>query len=73
MPDWILILGRRHLEAILAEFVDHYNDHRPHRGLELRTPNPSHRERPEEPDGTVHDIRRRDRLGGLIHEYEGAA
>lgn len=71
--DWILILGRRHLEAVLAEFVDHYNDHRPHRGLELRTPNPSHRERPEEPDGTVHDIRRRDRLGGLIHEYEGAA
>jgi putative transposase len=31
--DRMLILGRRHLEAVLAEYVVHYNEHRPHRGL----------------------------------------
>jgi hypothetical protein len=27
--DRMLILGRRHLEAVLAEYVEHYNSHRP--------------------------------------------
>ena len=36
--DWLLILGRRHLEAVLAEYVEHYNGFRPHRSLELRPP-----------------------------------
>jgi putative transposase len=27
--DPILILGRRHLEVVLAEYVEHYNSHRP--------------------------------------------
>jgi len=36
--DWLLILGRRHLEGVLAEWIEHYNTARPHRGLELRTP-----------------------------------
>ena len=29
--DRMLILGRRHLETVLAEYVEHYNSHRPHR------------------------------------------
>ena len=32
--DWLSIVGRRHLEAVLAEYVEHYNGHRPHRSLE---------------------------------------
>jgi transposase InsO family protein len=36
--DRLLILGRRHLEAVLAEYVDHYNGHRPHRFLGQRPP-----------------------------------
>ncbi len=36
--DRFLILGRRHLEAGLAEYVDHYNGHRPHRSLDQRCP-----------------------------------
>jgi transposase len=31
--DWMLIWGRRHLERVLDEYVRHYNDQRPHRGL----------------------------------------
>jgi hypothetical protein len=63
--DWTLILGRRHLERVPKEFVDHYNWERPHRGLELDTP-----ERKLDPaPGTGEKVRRRDRLGGLIHEY----
>jgi putative transposase len=36
--DWTLILGRRHLERILRTYIGHYNEARPHRGLDLRTP-----------------------------------
>ena len=32
--DWILILGHRHLERVLREYVCHYNQHRPHRDIE---------------------------------------
>ena len=67
--DWLLILNRRHLEGVLRVYVDHYNRERPHRALELRPPDlDERRERP--PEG---EIRRRDRLGGLIHEYHRAA
>jgi hypothetical protein len=67
--DRMLILGRRHLETVLAEYVEHYNSHRPHRSLGQRSPSA--------PDSTplvAGDIdrarlRRADRMGGLIHEY----
>jgi putative transposase len=65
--DWLLILNRRHLERVLRVYVDHYNRERPHRALELRPPEPDER---REAEGV---IRRRDRLGGLIHEYYRAA
>ena len=62
--DWLLILGRRHLEAVLREFVEHDNAARPHRALDLRPP--LARERPVHPTGA---IIRWDRLDGLIREY----
>jgi putative transposase len=70
--DWILVVHRRQLEGVLREYVGHYNAHRPHRSLGLRapetapTPLPATRASPR-------DVRRRDRLGGLLHEYELAA
>jgi transposase InsO family protein len=67
--DWLLILNRRHLEYVLRVFVEHYNRERPHRGLELLPPVGAHK---QEPSGPV-AIHRRDRLGGLIHEYYRAA
>jgi putative transposase len=69
--DWILVLGRRHLEGILRAYVAHYNRARPHRGLDLSTPEP----RPADESGDRRGTRliRRSILGGLIHEYEAAA
>ena len=67
--DWLLILNRRHLEGVLRVYVDHYNRKRPHCALGLRPP-----ERNEQPERShIGEIRRRDRLGGLIHEYYRAA
>ena len=34
--DRLLILGRRHLEEVLAVFIDHYNCARPHQGIDQR-------------------------------------
>jgi putative transposase len=70
--DWLLILGRRHLERVLREYVDHYNRERPHRALELCAPQPSP---PVVAFGPTHQTAasRRDRLGGLVHEYAWAA
>lgn len=70
--DWILIVGRRHLQHVLQEFVDHYNGHRPHRALGLAPPEAR---TPAQPDAAprVRGICRHDRLGGLIHEYTIAA
>jgi len=68
--DWLLILNRRHLEHVLRVFVDHYNTRRPHRSLELIPPEPIDR---HQPASSSRDVKRRDRLGGLIHEYRYAA
>ncbi len=66
--DRILILGRRHLEHVLRVYRCHYNEHRPHRALHLLPP--SGRD-PTPLNATAH-LRRRDLLGGLIHEYDAA-
>jgi putative transposase len=38
--DWMLVLGRRHLDHVLRVYTSHYNGRRPHRGLGLKTPDP---------------------------------
>ena len=67
--DHLLIVGRRHLERVLRAYVAHFNDERPHRSLDLMPPVGSAQPRGSPPV----DIRRRDLLGGLIHEYYAAA
>jgi putative transposase len=68
--DRLLIVGRRHLEAVLTEYVHHYNTHRPHRALQQRPP-----DAPPELAPPVDNARvlRCDRLGGVIHEYAQVA
>ena len=39
--DWLLIVGRGHLEQVLRVYVEHYNRHRPHRSLGHVAPVPS--------------------------------
>jgi putative transposase len=71
--DRILVLGRRHLEAVLAEYVEHYNAHRPHRSLSQRPPTGSDATPPTIGDVDAARLQRTDRLGGLIHEYRMVA
>jgi putative transposase len=66
--DWLLVLGERHLRRVLHEFVDHYNAGRPHRALDLHPPVPMGRAA-----STGGAIVRRDRVYGLVHEYERRA
>ena len=70
--DWLLILNRRHLERVLRIFVHHYNGDRPHRSLNLAPPDPPVRKLRVVRRPTT-DVQRRDRLGGLVHEYSLAA
>ena len=70
--DWLLIVNRRHLERVLRVYVDHYNSHRLHRSLNLAPPDPTARNVAVlRPSAAV--VERRDRLGGLLHEYSLAA
>jgi transposase InsO family protein len=63
--DQLLITGPRHLAAVLREYIEHYNTHRPHRSLDQHPPaGPL----PPTSGATVRPLRR-DRLGGLLHEY----
>jgi putative transposase len=68
--DWTLVLGQRHLRRLLRGYVRHYNQQRPHRGLALAVPEVGERKSPMVDPRAV---RRRDVLGGLIHEYYGVA
>jgi putative transposase len=63
--DHLLITGPRHLDIVLREYAQHYNTHRPHRSLHQRPPASG---TPPHSKTAIRPIRR-DRLGGLIHEY----
>jgi hypothetical protein len=72
--DRTLIWNQANLLHALREFEQFYNEHRPHQGI--ANARPLH---PLAPPITVSDpiirldIRRRDRLGGILHEYQHAA
>jgi putative transposase len=57
-------------DITLSEYVDHCNTDRPHRTLSQKPPNGTTYAAPAD-DNTR--VRRRDRLGGLIHEYSQVA
>ena len=68
--DRMLIVSERHLRLVLGEYAGHYNRHRPHRALHQNPP-AGRAHPPVEMTGTR--VLRRDRLGGLIHEYSQVA
>ena len=61
--DWMLIVGRSHLERVLREWIGYDNLERPDRGLDLRTPTPT-----SDPILTTTTVHCRSRLGGLLRE-----
>jgi putative transposase len=74
--DRLLIVGRRHLEHVVTTYTLHYNEHRRHRSLGQRPPlaqTPAPDRQAASDLVSLDRLRRRDRLGGLIHEYELAA
>jgi hypothetical protein len=72
--DQTLIYNQRHLLHAIREYEAFYNAHRPHQGIANARPLAPL----PEPITNPHQlgqlrIRPRDRLSGLLHEYEHAA
>ena len=65
--DWILVLNQRHLERVLAEWLEYYNRARPHRALGLKTPIAR-----SDPVLMAGPVTCRERLGGLLCGYSRA-
>jgi putative transposase len=72
--DRTLIWNQAQLLRVLHEYERHYNLHRPHRGISNARPLFPLPEPNIDSAAVTHlHVRRRDRLGGLLHEYEHAA
>ena len=71
--DCLLILNDQHLKRVLNVFVAHYNGHRPHRSLALTAPRPTRPPIAPATEWAEARVQRRDRLGGVVHEYVQAA
>lgn len=72
--DRTLIYNQRHLLHALREFEAFYNEHRPHQGIANARPLKPLPELITDPDRLARlAIRGRDRLGGVLREYEHAA
>jgi transposase InsO family protein len=67
--DRILIMNAAHLRTVLADYETYFNEHRPHRALNQASPL---RALPDPIDADI-TVTRRDRLGGLLHEYSQVA
>lgn len=71
--DRKLILGRRYLEVVLAQYLEHCNSHRRHRSLGQQAPSTFGISISPIRKVNVEQLRRSDVLGGLIHEYRMVA
>ncbi len=72
--DRTLIWNQTHLQYALGQYERHYNALRPHRGISNASPLQPLPDPIIDPEAITRlTIRRRDRLRGIIHEYEHAA
>jgi putative transposase len=70
--DRTIIWNRRQLQRLVVDYIDHYNQHRPHRSLHQQPPTATEETTPSEPPPQLHVVRST-RCDGLIHEYRKAA
>lgn len=68
--DRTLIINQHHATTVLAQHENYFNHHRPHRTLQQAAPL---RALPERRQTDTSCVRRLDRLGGLLHEYQQVA
>jgi putative transposase len=71
--DRLLIVSEHHLRQVLTEYLLHYNTARPHRALGQLAPAQADTQPPEPINLAEHQIRRKQILDGLTHEYHIAA
>jgi transposase InsO family protein len=68
--DHRLIFGHQHLQRTVSEYIDYYNQWRPHRSLGQRAPCSKLRKLPEASTGKITTT---PILSGLHHVYQWAA
>ena len=68
--DRTTIWNEKQLRALVVEYLEHYNEHRPHRSLQQRAPNDT---KDVTPIGKSQPIQRHSTCAGLINEYRTAA
>jgi putative transposase len=74
--DHFVVFGRKHFDHICAEYCEHYNEERPHQGIENATIGERRRETKSKsmPDTIqMSDLRCKERLGGLLKHYSRKA
>ncbi|MEU0569205.1 integrase core domain-containing protein [Nonomuraea sp. NPDC005983] len=72
--DRCLIWNERHLWYALREYERFYNQHQAHQALAQAAPLRTVPDPVTDPERIINlNIRRRDRLGGVLHEYSHAA
>ena len=67
--DRTIIWNERQLQALLVDYLAHYNQHRPHRSLDQA----AHDDTNVITIGTGQSVAKHTRCGGLINEYRHAA
>jgi putative transposase len=67
--DRLLIVNEHHLRLVLTEYLQHYNTARPHRSLGQLTLAQAETQPPQTINLAEYQIRRKQVLGGLTHEY----
>jgi len=70
--DRTIIWNQRQLQRLVTDYVEHYNQHRPHRALQQRPPALPPDTDAVPPSSTA-DVIRLPRCDGLIDEYQNAA
>ena len=70
--DRTIIWNQHQLERLVVDYIDHYNTHRPHRGLDQRPPTATQQETTADLPPPL-QVTRSTRCNGLINEYRNAA